>query len=379
MDNDAPSYEELKRRLEIAESAIEAIRKGEVDSILQENDGLAVRLLKAESQVLFQSHIIKNVRDSIVATDLSGKVTFWNKGAESVYGYAPEEIIGKSINRVIDSEDHEKINRRMYVLENGLWRGQYLQKRKNGESFWSDASISLIRDERGDTIGFVGIDRDITQQKNNEKEIIQQKAKAERYLNLAGVMFIGLNSSGSVEIANQKACNILEISQKDIIGLNWFDNFIPDDKTAYVKGIFKKLMNGEVEPIEYIEEKVKTWSGKEKDIAWHNSIIRSDRDKIIGTLSSGEDITEKRRLTAQLQQAQKMESIGNLAGGIAHEFNNVLGIILGNAELAIGRCSRLESGKGVFERNPDCFFQSKRSGPADPQFCSQNHDKPEAC
>jgi signal transduction histidine kinase len=69
-----------------------------------------------------------------------------------------------------------------------------------------------------------------------------------------------------------------------------------------------------------------------------------------------------------------MEAIGNLAGGIAHEFNNVLGIILGNAELAMDDVPDWNPAKESLERNPKSLFQGQRSGPADTQFRPQNHD-----
>jgi two-component system cell cycle sensor histidine kinase/response regulator CckA len=74
---------------------------------------------------------------------------------------------------------------------------------------------------------------------------------------------------------------------------------------------------------------------RRKHIAWHNTAIRDENDNIMGILGSGEDITEKLKLQAQLNQAQKMESIGNLAGGIAHDFNNISPSLIGFTELAL--------------------------------------------
>jgi two-component system, cell cycle sensor histidine kinase and response regulator CckA len=176
---------------------------------------------------------------------------------------------------------------------------------------------------------------DITQKVKSEKSILKQKRKAERYLNLAGVMFIGLDIDGNINLVNKKACNILECDRKDIIGLSWFENFISDSEQDEVYDVFRQLMNGKIEPVEYYENNILSMEGKTKSIAWHNTIIKNNNGGIIGILSSGEDITEKKQLMLELQQAQKMESVGRLAGGVAHDYNNALTAIMGYTELAL--------------------------------------------
>jgi PAS domain-containing protein len=94
VDRQKSSYDELKRRLEIAESALEALRNGEVDTIIGKNDSLVVRIAEIEKQFNFQSQLLENVKESVVATDLNGNVTYWNKGAEALYGYSAGETMG---------------------------------------------------------------------------------------------------------------------------------------------------------------------------------------------------------------------------------------------------------------------------------------------
>jgi PAS domain S-box-containing protein len=176
---------------------------------------------------------------------------------------------------------------------------------------------------------------DVTQKLKNEKTIIRQRETAERYLNLAGVMFIGLDKDGNINVANKKACQILEVQQEEVLGQNWFDIFISKDIRHDVYTVFQQIIGGDVELSEYHENSVVSKTGKEKHIAWHNTTIKNEEGDITGLLSSGEDITEKKQLRLKLQQAQKMESIGTLAGGIAHDFNNILSSVIGFTELAL--------------------------------------------
>lgn len=185
---------------------------------------------------------------------------------------------------------------------------------------------------------------DVTQKLKDEKTIIRHRKKAERYLNLAGVMFIGLDKHGNINVANNKACQILEVQQEDVIGQNWFENFIPQPVRSEVYSVFTQILAGDIKSFEYSENSIITKTGKEKHIAWHNTAIKDEEGNIIGLLGSGEDVTEKRDLHLKLQQSQKMESIGNLAGGIAHDFNNILASILGFSELAL---SAVEKGSEI--------------------------------
>ncbi|MBT5545902.1 MAG: response regulator [Desulfobacula sp.] len=205
----------------------------------------------------------------------------------------------------------------------------------DGKTKWVREKAELFFNQQGECIRGTGFTQDITEQKKSEIEKIKEKQKAERYLNMAGVMFIGLEKDGTINVANKKACQILECQQEEILGLNWFDNFIPQSIRHEVHSVYNQLIDGNIKPVEYYENLIITNSGKKKHIAWHNSVLRNDDGGIIGILSSGEDVTEKMQLTARLQQAQKMESIGTLAGGIAHDFNNILFPVIGHAEMIL--------------------------------------------
>jgi PAS domain S-box-containing protein len=86
---------------------------------------------------------------------------------------------------------------------------------------------------------------------------------------------------------------VLGFSKEEIIGRNWFDGFIPPSISEAVRSAFGQLIRGELEPVEYFENPVLVRSGEQRMIAWHNAVLRDGSGSIIGTLSSGEDVTEE--------------------------------------------------------------------------------------
>jgi len=95
---------------------------------------------------------------------------------------------------------------------------------------------------------------------------------------------------------NKKGCEVLGCKEEEIIGKNWFDSFIPASIREEMRRIFAQIISEEVIPHAYVENPVLTKEGKERLIAWHNTLIRDERGNVVASLSSGEDITEKRQI-----------------------------------------------------------------------------------
>ncbi|MCD6384552.1 PAS domain S-box protein [Candidatus Sumerlaeota bacterium] len=144
----------------------------------------------------------------------------------------------------------------------------------------------------------------------------EEKERAQKYLDVAGVMIVAVNAKGEVTLINKKGCEILGYSEEEIIGKNWFSNFLPQRLRSEVKSVFDKLMAGEIEPVEYFENPVLNKQGEERIIACHNTIIKDRENNIIGVLSSGEDITERRMAEEKLNHVHEIyrKAIENAQG-----------------------------------------------------------------
>jgi PAS domain S-box-containing protein len=128
---------------------------------------------QAAEHLRFQALLLDNVRESVVATDRERRVTFWNKGAEALFGYSAREALGMGVNCLIVPETSEVRRQRDQEEANlatcGQWQGQAPRRRKDGSLLWTDIAISAVRDRDGALAGFIAIHRDISDLKNSEE------------------------------------------------------------------------------------------------------------------------------------------------------------------------------------------------------------------
>ncbi len=147
---------------------------------------------------------------------------------------------------------------------------------------------------------------DITGKIKAEKEILKAKNEAERYLDMAGSMFVSLNTRGEIVLLNQKAVEVMGYDISEVLGKNWFDLCIPQKISMKVKEVFEKIMRGNLEGIEHFENDIITKSGELKTISWNNSYIRNDEGEITYLLSSGNDVTEIKKTRTKLIKSEEM-------------------------------------------------------------------------
>jgi two-component system, cell cycle sensor histidine kinase and response regulator CckA len=138
----------------------------------------------------------------------------------------------------------------------------------------------------------------------------RERDLAQSYLDVAGVMLLVLNADQTIALINKKGCEILGCTEAEAMGANWFDTFLPEAERAAGRSIHDGMMRGDGLH-EYGENAVVDRAGRHRLVAWHNTVLLDDSGVIVGSLSSGEDITERRQME---------EAVGAICTGGAAQF-----------------------------------------------------------
>lgn len=185
--------------------------------------------------------------------------------------------------------------------------GKDADKPKNLNAFLEEITATY-RDFEGD-IEFIERSLDTI-----NKKLTTSNESLSQYLDIAGVMLVTLDTTGTVIMINKKGSEILGYPKNEIEGKNWFEDFLPEKTAPKAKEIFSNLMKNA--SFEYFENPIINKQGEQRLIAWHNSVLKDKEGKTIGTLSSGEDITEKKIAETVLKaKNEELEKFNKLAVG----------------------------------------------------------------
>jgi len=181
---------------------------------------------------------------------------------------------------------------------------QAIARRQNTELALRNGTLWLIG-LGGIGLGWRGTRKRIAERLRVEQALREERDKAQQYLDVADVILLSIDADQRVTLINKKGCALLGYEEKDTVGRNWFSTFIPERIRDRTRDAFSQLINGAIEQVEYHENPVLTRSGEERIVAWHNATLRNDEGKVSGLLSSGEDITDRRRAEEALQQSEE--------------------------------------------------------------------------
>ena len=311
------------------------------------------QLAPSMTKSLLSPSFFEAVPDAMVAVNPKGVIVQVNTQTERLFGYAQDELIGQGVEMLVPMGQREQhhLHRERFRQEPATRRmGAAMDlhgRRKDGSEFPVEISLSPVNTDDGMVV--LSAIRDISDRKRIEEEL--RKAHEElaaskdrqllEYQNRLALIvdssqdaIIGKDRDGTITHWNKGAEHIYGYTAEEVIGKP-ISILAPKDRLDEIPGILEKVRRGE--RIEYFETVRVRKDGQNLNVSISVSPIRDTRGEIVGASAIARDVTGQRRAEDLLRQAQKMEAVGRLAGGVAHDFNNILGIVTACCELLRSR------------------------------------------
>jgi len=281
--------------------------------------------------------IVESTDDAIISTDLDNVIQTWNPGAETIFGYAAVEMIGRDAAFMIPDDRVAELEAAVERLMGGegfeVLETERL--RRDGTPVVVSLTLSPIRDSTGRLIGTSSFMRDLTHGKRSEKELRASEARYRQLFETAPVGIYQSARDGTLMTANAELAHLLGYdSVVELMGRNLGEIYYDPEQREPTISAYQPF--GQVADLEV------TWKrrdGTPVQIQLNAREVKDEHGDTLYVEGFVRDVTQRVRLEEQLRQSQKMEAIGRLAGGIAHDFNNLLTAILGYSDLALAEVS----------------------------------------
>ncbi len=276
--------------------------------------------------------VIETIPDLVWLKDSDGVYLSCNKRFERFFGAKEKEIVGKTDYDFVEKKlaDFFRENDKI-AMEAGKpsVNEEKIVYADDGHSELLETIKMPMHDPKGNIIGILGIARDITQRKKTEETIRLNEERLNSILQTNPNPVVVYDTEGFPQFINPSFTEVFGWTLSEIQGRNI--PFVPDDEKNITFSKIKEIYsNGK--PLQFLTKRL-TKSNEVLDININAAIYKDIQGEKIGLVVNLTDITEQIKIQDQLRHAQKMESVGRLAGGVAHDFNNMLSVILGNAEI----------------------------------------------
>jgi len=266
--------------------------------------------------------IIKTSPDTIAFFDMNYKVEMMNPKGCKLFGYKDEkEIIGQYILKFIPKEDQDRVIHEFqnFLATNIPFNDELFLLKNDGKKFPAEIRTAITKDQEGRPTGFIILARDITKRRQDETFLKNSHERITLLINSISSILIAVSANNTIEFWNTEAERQFGFTEKEVLGRVIFEIAIPWDWRELAKEI-EKCRKGK-KSVRVDDLKFTQTSGKEGLLGIRLDNIFSREGSRRSILIQGANITNRKILESQLGQAQKLEAIGSLAAGIAHEIN----------------------------------------------------------
>jgi len=285
-----------------------------------------------ESEERFRQ-VVENIQEVFWMTDVDKhRMLYVSPAYEKIWGVTCESLYQspKTWLEAIHPEDRERIRAAAARQAEGQYDEEYRVIRPDGTVRWVRDRAFPVHDSAGQVFRLAGVAEDITRLRETEQARRRTEERFRSVIEYAHDLITIVGPDGMIRFQSPSSRTTLGYAPEQLVGRNAFELIHPEDQTAVRAALEKTFLNQPDPPL--TEFRIRHADG-----SWRTfeSIGKRLADEDPAVVINSRDITERRRLEGQLRQSQKMEAIGQLAGGVAHDFNNLLTVIQGNASLLL--------------------------------------------
>jgi PAS domain S-box-containing protein len=281
------------------------------------------RNLRTERDRIF-SAVVESSNDAIISQALDGTITGWNGAAERLFGYISVEAVGRHVDIIVPPDRRAEVGDLLDRVGKGERIQQYETSRvhKDGRNVEVSLSVSPIRSVSGEIIGASKTARDITESNRTLRALTQEVEERRRIFETSHDLILVTDPAGNFIQVSPSAITILGYAPAEMIGHSATEFIHPDD-LENTRSEMRAARRGQSK--RNFETRYVNKDGKPVSLNWSGTWSEPVRRHFF----IGRDLTEKQTAEAQMRHVQKMDAIGQLTGGVAHDFNNILTVITG--------------------------------------------------
>ena len=286
--------------------------------------------------------LAENATDVIWTMDMNLKLTYISPSILQLRGYTVDEVMVQPLDCMIAPESLGEImtllTQKLKMIEAGHEEGwasivfEMEQPCKDGATIWTLNNAKILQDSEKQPVGIIGVTHNITERKNAEEALRESEVRHRELVENAVLGIFQVTKKGQFLMANERMANIFGYdSRQDFIANA--DNITK----LYIKPEERPIILKKIDEKGHIDGLTMNFRGKNGNPIFCNAYVRSIQRDGGEYIYEGllEDVTDKRKMEAQLEKAQKMEAMGTLAGGVAHDLNNILGGLVSYPELLL--------------------------------------------